>query len=421
MRVIADLHIHSKYARACSRDLTPPNLALWADKKGIGIVGTGDFLHPKWRAELKESLEEIKPGLYGLRGAANKSQFMLTTEVASIYKKGDKVRRVHNLIFAPTLEAVENLVKALEKRGVNVKSDGRPIMGVPCDELVKICKDAHEEIEVIPAHAWTPHFGVFGSLSGFDSIEEAFGDMAQYIFAIETGLSSDPKMNWQVSQVDKYALISNSDAHSLRKLGREANVFEIPKEKLSYQSIIETIKQKDPKSFLKTIEFFPEEGKYHLDGHRDHEFSCMPEETKKYNGLCPVCGKKLLRGVMHRVDDLGDREYGFVPQKSIPFVNTIPLEEIIAETLGVGVASKKVLAAYEGIVQRSPEFSVLLDISEEELAEIAGKDIAQSIMRVRARQVSIQPGYDGLFGRVRIYSEEERKLLRKKPFQTSLF
>jgi uncharacterized protein (TIGR00375 family) len=421
MKIVADLHIHSHFARACSRDLIPGNLGTWADKKGISVIGTGDFTHPGWLAELEASLIESKPGLYALKDNSARAMFMLSSEVASIYKQGDKVRRVHNLIFVPSFEAVHKLNTALEARKVNLKSDGRPIMGLRCDELLKICKDVDEKIELIPAHAWTPHFGVFGSLSGFDLLSEAFGDQTKHIFAIETGLSSDPKMNWQVSDLDDIALISNSDAHSLRKLGREANVFEIPEDQLSFDSIIKTIRDKNPKTFLYTIEFFPEEGKYHLDGHRDHDYSSWPEETKKNNGICPECGKKLLRGVMHRVDDLGDREYGFIPQRSIPFKSIIPLEEIIAETFGVGTASKKVLEQYEAIVKHHSEFDILLELSEQEITTMSSSAIAQSITRVREGKVHIEPGYDGVFGKIQIYSPEEREKLSLKPKQATLF
>lgn len=421
MKIITDLHIHSKYARACSRDLIPANLALWADKKGINIIGTGDFTHPQWLAELKENLQEEKPGLYKLKNSDSKALFILTTELASIYKQGDKVRRVHNLVFAPNFAAVDKLIALLEKRGVNLKADGRPIMGVPCDELMRICKTADPKMEIIPAHVWTPHFGVFGSLSGFDSLEEAFGAESKHIFAIETGLSSDPKMNWQVGALDNIALISNSDAHSLRKLGREANVFEIAEDKLSYAEIIRVIREHKPSEFLYTIEFFPEEGKYHLDGHADCKFSCEPSRTKELGGLCPVCKKKLLRGVMARVDDLGERDYGFTPANSIPFKSIIPLEEIIADTLGVGVASKKVMAQYEAMVAHKSEFEILLDLPEEEIKAISSPVLSQSIMRVREGKVNIAGGYDGIFGKIQIYSPEEREKLLLKPKQTALF
>lgn len=421
MRIIADLHIHSGHARACSKDLIPENIALWADKKGIGLAGAGDFTHPQARAELQEALAEAEPGLYRLKNGSSQARFMLTAELSSIYKQGDKVRRIHNLVYAPSFAAAEALVQKLEARGVNLKSDGRPIMGVPAGELLKICKDADPDIELVPGHAWTPHFGLFGSLSGFNSIEEAFGDQAKHVFAVETGLSSDPAMNWQVSQLDNIALISNSDAHSLRKIGREANVFDLSESEFSYRGIMDAIRSSDLKKFLYTIEFFPEEGKYHLDGHRDHKFSCLPEETKRYGGICPVCGKKLLRGVLSRVDDLASRPLGARPPRSVPFKNAIPLEEVIAETLGVGVASKKVMVDYERLVAQNPEFEILLDLPREELDALAGEALSESIIRVREGQVNIEPGYDGLFGKIQIYSDEEKAALRKKPAQPTLF
>jgi len=447
MRIIADLQIHSKYSRACSQELNPKNIGLWATKKGIGVIGTGDFTHPRWLAELKEGLEEARPGLYSLRShnlsptlpsggeGVPRAMFMLTAEVSSIYKQGDKVRRVHNMIFAPNFEAVDRIINGLEKVGANLKADGRPIMGVHCDDLVKIVKGASVEAEVIPAHAWTPHFGVFGSLSGFNSIEEAFGDQSKYIRAIETGLSSDPKMNWQISGLDKYSLTSNSDAHSLRKIGREANVFEIAKDKLSYAEIIGALYSKDPTRFLFTIEFFPEEGKYHLDGHSDCKFSCLPSQTKKLKGICPVCGKKLLVGVLSRVDDLSDRKFGFTSPRAIPFKSVIPLEEIIAETYGVGTSSKKVLAMYEQMVSThlpSPsgggagervcnEFSILLDFTQDQIAKISSPEIAQAIIRVREGKVTLEGGYDGVFGKIHIFSDEEKQKLFNKTKQKSLF
>ncbi len=420
MRIIADLQIHSKYSRACSQDLNPGNIGIWADKKGIAVIGTGDFTHPKWLAELKEALEETKPGLYQLKDKSAKAYFMLTAEVSSIYKQGDKVRRIHNMILAPNFAAVDRIIAGLEKVGANLRSDGRPIMGVKCPDLVKIVLAADPAAAVIPAHAWTPHFGLFGSLSGFDTVEEAFGDQAKHIFAIETGLSSDPAMNWQISGLDKYALVSNSDAHSLRKIGREANVFEIDEKKLSYAAIMDAIKSKDPKKFLFTIEFFPEEGKYHLDGHADCKYSCMPVQTKKHKGVCPVCGKKLLVGVLSRVNDLGDRKLGFVPKKSVPFKNVIPLEEVIAETYGTGIG-KKVLETYERMVAKHTEFEILLDLPKEEIAKISDPVVAESVIRVREGRVHVEGGYDGVFGKIHIYDETERKKLFKQAEQIGLF
>lgn len=449
MRIIADLHIHSKYSRACSQDLTPKNIGAWADKKGISIIGTGDFTHPKWLLELKESLAEIAPGLYQLKDKSAEAYFMLTTEMSSIYKQGEKVRRQHTLLFAPNFKAVDRFVAALEKKGANLKADGRPITGIHCENLVKIALEADKDFLIAPAHAWTPHFGVFGSLSGFDSIEEAFGNEAENIFAIETGLSSDPKMNWQVSGLDKYSLISNSDAHSLRKIGREANVFEIQEKEISYNKIISAIKNKNSKEFLYTIEFFPEEGKYHLDGHGTCKFSCEPAKTKKLGNICPVCGKKLLVGVLNRVDQLADHEYGFTPPSYIPFKSVIPLEEIIAEVFNVGTGSKRVLEVYEKMVGCVPppyssppkggnkkipllgweglgkgvygEFAILLDLSEEQITKISSREIATAIMRVREGKVRVEGGYDGVFGKIHIFSQEERENILRKPKQMGLF
>ncbi len=421
MRIIADLQIHSKYSRACSQELNPGNIGIWADKKGIQVVGTGDFTHPKWLAELKDALEETKPGLYQLKDKSAKAYFMLTAEVSSIYKQGDKVRRIHNMIWAPNFAAVDRIIAGLEKTGANLKSDGRPIMGVKCPDLVKIVLEADPKNGIIPAHAWTPHFGLFGSLSGFDTIEEAFGDQSKHIFAIETGLSSDPQMNWQISGLDKFSLVSNSDAHSLRKIGREANVFEIPENKLSYDEIIRVIKNKDPKEFLYTLEFFPEEGKYHLDGHADCKFSCLPKDTKKYQGICSKCGKKLLLGVLNRTTHLADRPNVYTPPPgTVPFKSVIPLEEIIAETYGTGVG-KKVLATYERMVAQYSEFEILLDLPRSNLDQIGDPMIVESIIRVREGKVKVEGGYDGVFGKIHIYSDEERKNLLKKAEQVELF
>lgn len=421
MKTYVDLHIHSKYARACSKDLTPRNIVLWCAKKGIGIVGTGDFTHPKWFHELGEVLVEKESGLYGLQNGSTDVRFLYTAEVSSIYKQGEKVRRVHNLIFAPTREAAGKLNSALRDWGVNLSSDGRPITKLQCAELVKMCKETDERIEVIPAHAWTPHFGVFGSLSGFDSLQEAYGEMAKYIFAVETGLSSDPAMNWQVQALDNISLISNSDPHSLHRLGREANCFEMEVAARSFAEVIRIIKDKNPKEFLYTVEFFPEEGRYYLDGHADCEFSCKPSQTKKFAGVCPVCGKKILRGVLARVGDLGNREQGVVPDHAVPFKNTIPLEEVIADTYNMGVVSKKVQLKYEALVGQVREFDLLFNLEGTELRQICGREIAESIERVREGAVHIQAGYDGKYGKIHIYTDEEREAMLARPKQGALF
>lgn len=418
MRTIVDLHIHSKYARACSQLLTPENLAIWADKKGVSILGTGDFTHPKWMEDLGE-LVEMEEGLYGTKDHA--VRFMYTAEIASIYKQGDKLRRVHNLVFAPSREVAQKFNKALEDRGANLKSDGRPIMGIHCDELVRIAKDIHPSMEVIPAHAWTPHFGVFGSLSGFNSLEEAYGEESKYIWAIETGLSSDPAMNWQVQNLDNITLISNSDPHSLHRLGREANVLEIDPKNLSYAEIIRVFRGRNPKEFLYTIEFFPEEGRYHLDGHRDCKFSCLPEKTKELGGVCPVCGKQLLRGVQYRVEELASRPIGFRPESVIPFRNVLSLEEVISQALDVGVGSKKVQGLYERMVSQTKEFNILLDLPQEEIIPLADPLVVAAVIRMREGTFHIQPGYDGEYGKVELYTEAEREALDKRPKQGGLF
>ncbi|MGE5392955.1 MAG: endonuclease Q family protein [Candidatus Saccharibacteria bacterium] len=421
MNIIADLHIHSRYSRACSQDLMPGNIAVWADRKGLGVIGSGDFTHPGWLADLKGALAEKAPGLYGLRDNSAKALFLLSAEISSIYKQGDKVRRVHNLVLAPDFQAVDRIIRSMERLGANLKSDGRPITGIKCPDLVKLVKDSDSRCAIVPAHVWTPHFGVFGSLSGFDSIEEAFGEEAENIFALETGLSSDPKMNWQISSLDRFPLISNSDAHSLRKIGREANVFDVPQVELSFAALLSRIAAKDPKEFLYTIEFFPEEGKYHLDGHADCRFSCLPSETAKLKETCPKCGKKLLVGVLNRVGSLGDREYGYAQDGAVPFRSLVPLEEIIAETYGVGAGSKKVASTYMGMTDIRPEFEILLNSTKEEISGLSDVAVAESVMRVREGKLHIEGGYDGVFGKIKIYTDEERERLLRKAKQESLF
>lgn len=421
MRVIADLHIHSKYARACSKELTPLNLARWADKKGIGLLGTADFTHPGWFADLGQDLEEAEPGLYKVRGVARAVRFMYQAEVASIYKQGEKVRRQHSLLFAPSREAAARINAALEGLGCNLKSDGRPILGVRLPDLVKLIKDIDSACELIPAHAWTPHFGLFGSLSGFDSLTEAFGDQTANIWAVETGLSSDPAMNWEVADLDGISLISNSDPHSLHRLGREANVLDIVPEKLSYGEVMRILRAGDPREFLQTVEFYPEEGRYHVDGHRDCAFSCMPEETRRRGGVCPVCGKQLLRGVQHRVEDLSAHPPRLARQGRVPFVRLLPLEEIIAAALRVGVASKKVQALYEQALAKANEFTLLLDSADAELVAALGAPVAEAVKRVKEGRVHIVPGYDGLYGTVSVFTEAEQRQLLHPHTQLGLF
>jgi len=418
MQYIADLHIHSKYSRATSKDMDLEHLDIWAKKKGIDIITVGDFTHPAWFKELKEKLEPAEKGLYRLKGSKKDffTRFILTTELSCIYTKNGRARRIHLVIFAPSLEVVEKINNRLSPR-YNLKSDGRPILGVDSKELLKIILDISPECLMIPAHAWTPWFGIFGSESGFDTLEECFDEMAPNIYALETGLSSDPKMNWQLSSLDRLTLISNSDAHSPANLGREANVFSIEPEKLSYQEIARIIKEKDKSKFLYTIEFYPEEGKYHFDGHRLCGIRLSPKEAKKNNYICPVCKKPLTIGVLNRVDKLADREENFVPKNSIPYKSLVPLQEIIAEAFDKKKTTKPVIAQYQGIIEKGKnEFNILLNLSYGELLKITLPEVAEGIKRVREGKLKIEPGYDGVYGTVKVFNHKEKIERQKKLF-----
>ncbi len=420
---IADLHIHSKYSRATSRDCDAPHLDFWARRKGIRLLGTGDFTHPAWRAELAEQLVPAEEGLYVLReefrlpdrvgGEAFAPRFVLSGEISSIYKKGDRVRKVHNLILLPSLEDAENLSHRLEAIG-NIHSDGRPILGLDSRDLLEITLEVCPQAVFIPAHIWTPHFSLFGAFSGFDTVEACFGDLTSYIHAVETGLSSDPPMNWRVSALDRFTLVSNSDAHSPARLGREANLLDAG---LSYPALARAIQTGE--GFAGTVEFFPEEGKYHLDGHRSCQLCLTPAQTAAYGGRCPVCGKKITIGVQHRVEELADRPEGFTPSGAKPFESLAPLPEVIAACTGLSAAGKKVLAQYERLLERlGPEFEILRRVSPEEIERQAGPAIAEGIRRLRAGQVRRVPGYDGEYGKILLLSLSERQALEG---QTSLF
>ena len=412
MRYITDWHVHSRFSRACSQNLTLENNALWCQKKGVNVLGTADFTHPVWFGELETKLVEQEPGLYKLAdGQFPDMRYMLTTEVSQIYKKNDKTRRIHNLILAPSLDTVRKTNAWLLDKGFNLKADGRPILGLDSEELYKRLKDIDERTVLIPAHAWTPWFSVFGSKSGFDSLEECFGSMAPHIFAIETGLSSDALMNRSCSMLDKVSLISNSDAHSPEKFGREANVFDLEAHEFSFDGFMNVLRVRDQKKFLYTIEFYPEEGKYHVDGHADCGIALDPTETKKLGGLCPKCKRLLTIGVMSRVAALHDRELVTVPSHHVPQKSIVPLPEILAEVYGVASpSSKKVVAMYEKMIATlGNEFKILLDLSTSDIAALAGPDIAEAIRRVRAGEMSITPGYDGIYGKVKIFGENELK------------
>ena len=352
---IADLHIHSRYSRATSREGNPENLDLWSRRKGIQILGTGDFTHPAWRQELNEKLIPAEEGFYTLKeelklkdaytADALKPRFVVSGEISSIYKKNGRVRKVHNVILLPSLEAAGRLSAKLEAIG-NIHSDGRPILGLDSRDLLEITLDTCPEAVFIPAHIWTPHFSLFGAFSGFDTVEECFGDLTPYIRALETGLSSDPPMNWRLSALDGYQLISNSDAHSPSKLGREANLFDIP---LSYASMASAIQTGN--GLHGTIEFYPEEGKYHFDGHRKCGLALTPAQTREYGGRCPVCGRKITVGVLHRVEELADREDGYRPSEAKAFVNLVPLPEVIGASTGHAAAGTQVTAIYQDMLK----------------------------------------------------------------------
>lgn len=412
MRIIADFHIHSKFSRATSKDMDIPELTQWANWKGINLLGTSDFTHPVWLSSLKLKLKPRGDGLFEY----NQTVFILTTEISNLWNWNGAGKRVHNLIFAPSFEIVDKINKKLANYGTLI-SDGRPMLSLPGPDLVKLVMDISSECMVIPAHAWTPWYSVFGSMSGFNTIEECFGDQSKYISALETGLSSDPAMNWRLSALDKYTLISNSDAHSPSRLGREANVFDLPE--LTYKSIIDAIKQKDRSKFLYTVEFYPEEGKYHYDGHRACQQRLAPKETKKYNGICPVCKKPVTVGVMYRVDQLADREEGFKPKNAIPYKNLVPLEEIIAAAIEKAPGTVAVQKQYEQLVATfQNEFHILIDLSEEEMKRGGmPPKIVDGIMKVRTGQLTIQPGYDGEYGIISIFPKQAES----QPDQLSLF
>lgn len=389
----------------------------WAQLKGIAVIGTGDFTHPKWFQEIKDKLETIANNIFKLKNnyqsidipisCSAEVYFMLTAEISCIYSKNGKVRKIHSLVFVPDLATAARMNAVLSKIG-NLSSDGRPILGLDAKELLKIVLDISDDALLIPAHAWTPHFSVFGANSGFDSLEECFEELTPHIFAIETGLSSDPLMNWRLSSLDRITLISNSDAHSPAKLGREANIFDT---EISYKAMMNAIKTRD--GFEGTIEFFPEEGKYHYDGHRTCGISLSPKETVKHNYLCPVCGKKVTVGVMHRVEKLADREIGFRPSGAPPFYSLVPLPEIIAEAIKVGVNSKAVNNEYLHIIEKlGNEFKILMDIPLNDIERASSPIIREAIARMRSGNVYISPGFDGEYGKIKIFEEVERKVIK---------
>ena len=427
MKFVADLHIHSPYSRSTSPQMTLENLHVWAQRKGVTLLGTGDFTHPAWFREIRAKLEPAEEGLFRLapahRDAAGvppacrgEVRFLLTAEVSCIYSRDGKTRKVHNLILARDLEAASRINRALARIG-NLEADGRPILGLDSRDLLEIVLESSEENVLIPAHAWTPHFSVLGSFSRFSSIEECYGDLTNRIPAVETGLSSDPPMNWRLSSLDRFTLVSNSDAHSPARIMREANIFDCD---LTYPAVRDALwSGRNRRSFQGTIEFFPEEGKYHYDGHRACGLSAAPEETRAYGGVCPRCGRRLVVGVLHRVEELADRPPGVRSIHARPYRSLVPLEEILGQILGVGPGSKRVRREYLRILSLlGNEFTVLALTPPAEIAQAVSADLARAVEGLRRGRVRVVPGYDGAYGRIIVWEPGERDAA---PAQMGLF
>lgn len=450
MQIVADLQLHSKYSRAVSPEMMIPVMTEWGEKKGIDLLATGDWTHPLWFKELEANLEEAGEGIYKLRtsNTEHRTRFLLSGEISSIYTDGGKGRRVHTLFFAPSLEVVRKINEELVKRGANLMSDGRPIVGLNCQQLCEAVWSIDERVLVVPAHAWTPWFALYGSKSGFDSIEECFGKYADRIYAVETGLSSDPAMNWRIPDLDRRAIVSFSDAHSPRKMGREETVFsgEV-KGEVNFSDIAGAISERylgENKGRLKiayTVEFYPEEGKYHYTGHRLCKVVQSPEETRKVGTVCHVCGKPLTVGVEHRVDELAKDRLEIKPIKKTseagvvgyyhptdptrpPYVKMVPLHEILAEVVGVGnIYSPKVAELYERLIESiGSEFEVLLKSDLGKIKAVGGDRVAEAIAKVRSGDIVVRPGYDGVFGVVKIWPvAKEENPLQSSLEQQSLF
>lgn len=411
MHYIADFHIHARYAYATSKEMNIPSLSRWGQLKGIQIMGTGDFTHPLWQAELRHYLQEAEQGLFEVKSQYQKEiaeqtfdscrsqqRFILSAEIATIFRRNKRVYKIHSLIVAPSFQAIEKISATLATIG-NIASDGRPILSLDIKDLMKIVFDASPDCMIIPAHIWTPHFGLFGSKSGFDSLEDCFEEMTPHIYALEKGLSSNFAMNARLSQLDKYTILCNSDAHSLPNLGREANIMNI--ENFSYQGIIQALKNNDPKEMIAGIEFFPERGKYYGNGHRACNMYANQEETIEQNGICKVCNRPMTIGVLYRVNQLADR----TPEQAVAYMRKnhtiLPLQDVIADFYGVDSSSKKVqLLYFKMLEQVGPEFSILLKASYEDIARYSNPDIARAIQSMRDGDVTVEPGFDGYYGKV---------------------
>jgi DNA helicase-2/ATP-dependent DNA helicase PcrA len=418
MKYYADLHIHSSYSRATSKEISLENLSAWGQRKGIQVIGTGDCLHPAWLAECKKKFRDEQNGFFSLKDSFSrmaqspevpkacstqkKVMFMLTVEISTIYKKGDKVRKIHHVVCLPSFKAADRLSGALERVG-NLRSDGRPILGLDSRNLLEMVLEADPACMLIPAHIWTPWFSVLGSKSGFDSVADCYGDLTRFIYAVETGLSSDPLMNWRVSGLDPFALVSSSDAHSASKLGRECTIFDT---ELSYNGIFQALSDPDAPGLSGTLEFFPEEGKYHVDGHRNCRIRFLPRETLEHKGICPVCNKPLTVGVLSRVQELADRKPGLKAPRARPYTSLVPLAEVVAEALSKGPATKAVATVYENLLETmGSELGILLDSPIKEIESVAGERIAEGIKNMRKGKISINPGYDGEFGTIKLFPD----------------
>jgi len=402
MRYIADLHIHSRFARATSHDLNVQNLEKWAKVKGVNLLGTGDFTHPLWIKELKQELHEEN----GILKSKNGFPFVLQGEISLMYSQGGKGRRIHLVILAPSFEVVDEITKYLLKHG-RIDYDGRPIFNISCVDFTENLKKISDEIEIIPAHIWTPWFGVFGSATGFDSMEEAFQDQVKHIHSFETGMSSSPDMNWRLSRLDKFSILSFSDLHSYWpwRIGRESTIFDF--NELNYKNLINAIRTKE--GLKGTIEVDPNYGKYHYDGHRFCHFSCSPEESKKRNNLCPICSKPLTIGVLNRVEKLADRPQGYKPENALPFYSLLPLHELISLIVGNAMSSKKVWVEYDSLINKfGNEFEILMNTPEEDLRKACDEKLASLILKNRIGKVKVEPGFDGEYGQAVL--EEQKKL-----------
>lgn len=440
MKVISDLEVHSKYARAVSPSMTLPNIAKWSEKKGIKLVGTGDFTHPVWFRELEAQLVEANEGIFKLKGPDTKVRFLLTSEVSCIYTHDGKGRRVHLLVYLPSFKKVRQFNDELVQRGANLMSDGRPIIGLSLFQVASTALSVEPKAIIIPAHVWTPWFGYYGHLGGYDSLQEAFGDIAEHIHVVETGLSSDPAMNWKIGELSNRNIVSFGDAHSPPKLGREATVFEV--EKLNYENIRgalctrPTSTSNNGSKIAYTIEFYPEEGKYHYTGHRKCSVVFSPNETRKKGTACPVCGKRLTIGVTSRVETLATQDvevetatdkFGVQWVKDVkserpPYTMLVPLLEIVSEALDVGVGSQKVLTTYEHLINSlGPEFKILLETPIDEIQKVTDPRISEGIEKVRSGNIVIEPGYDGVFGKVKIWKDEDRQEEETPSDQATLF